>query len=93
MADTPMMKCGHASNAVQRLDDGTTIPVCVICASIDPGARVIDDSPPSFEGRTARCSYFRTCGHSKPSGPGLAFFEHVPTAEFDRYYCGCHGWD
>lgn len=87
----PMMKCGHAANSILTLPDGTKIPACVICAGIDPGAAVIDDTPPSFEGRTARCSYGPH--HDVPSSSALAFFSHRPDRQYDDYYCGCKGWD
>jgi len=86
MSDPVMMRCGHAANAVDANGD----LCCVICVGIRPGATVVDSSPPSLDGRTARCY----CGREEPSDPTrLAFFEHVPDADHDRYYCGCRGWD
>ena len=82
----PMMKCGHAANAVRS--DGS--PGCVICIGFHPGADVIDDEAPSLEGRRAICS---DCSKTVPSGTHLAFFEHRPLLPTDDYYCGCHGWD
>lgn len=67
----PMMKCGHAANAVRVLLDGTTIPSCAICAP-SASASIVDDAPPDLTGRTAKC----TCGASAPSSPALAFFEY-----------------
>lgn len=34
-------------------------------------------------------------GSSKPqeSGRHLPFFEARPNETYDRYYCGCYGWD
>lgn len=99
-----MMECGHAAQAV----DGNGAPVCVICAGIHPGARIVSTTPPDLTGRTARCAYFRTgpnpsksegpCGRGmchceRPSSPSLAFFEHTPSKSHDNYYCGCFGWD
>lgn len=66
MPNHVMMKCGHAANATHNGK-----PSCVICAGIHPGAEVVDDSPPSLEGRTARCS----CGKERPSDQALPFFE------------------
>lgn len=94
-----MMKCGHAANATNTSGK----PCCAICA-VKPGY----DEPAEVDlsNRRAKCQY-RTrkmvgtihslAGHS-PEGvpsdtPGLAFFEHRPGEKFDRYYCGCHGWD
>jgi hypothetical protein len=91
-----MMKCGHAANAV----NGNGDPACVICVGIDLGAEIVDESPPSLEGRMAKCAYRRMRNKQPhpdnltvPSSPDLAFFEHKPDAEFDVYYCGCWGWD
>jgi hypothetical protein len=82
----PMMKCGHAANAT----DSKGNPVCVICIGIDPGAEIVDESPPNLEGRTARCVY---CSCEEPSSPNLPFFEYNPKGEKDTFYCGCRGWD
>ena len=90
----PMMQCGHAANAVRS---GTTEPVCVICLGIVPGADVVDDSPPDLTGREARCNHDN--GDAKhankriPSSTSSAFFTYQPKQKFDRYYCGCFGWD
>lgn len=84
-----MMKCGHAATT----QDSNGQPVCVICVGIDPGATEIVPEP-DLTDRTARCAYYGSKCHSeKPSSLGLAFFEHLPQAEHDRFYCGCFGWD
>lgn len=42
--------------------------------------------------RMAKCSY--GCKDSiVESSSDLAFFQSNPEQEFDRYYCGCYGWD
>lgn len=95
-----MMKCGHAANAVHVLSDGSKVPSCAICVGIVPGADEVDENPPNFEGRMAKCSY-RTGQDNKshapdktvPSSSNLAFFSHHPEKPFDEYYCGCWGWD
>ena len=81
----PMMRCGHAANAVK---DG--LPVCVICYGIVAGADEIDTNPPDLTGRVARCT---SCGRTAPSSTALAFFEHRPTSDLDSFYDGCRGWD
>ena len=87
MKTTPMMKCGHAANAV----NGAGKPVCVICIGIKDGADEIENNPPTFAGRRAHCAYGN---HAiVDSSPNLAFFEYKPDREMDEYYCGCHGWD
>ena len=90
--ETPMMKCGHAANATTKDGEGNSVPCCVICTGIDPGAMEIDGSPPSLEGRTARCPY-RDCPSERPSSPDLAFFEMKSDKDHDVYYCGCRGWN
>lgn len=52
-----MMKCGHAANATS---DGK--PACVICAMIDSGWNVVDDSPPDLSQRRARCTDYGRVG-------------------------------
>lgn len=66
---TPMMKCGHAANATSRPSGK---PVCFICAMADgDAAHTVDETPPSLEGRRARCNYYgrptraNGCGRSE----------------------------
>jgi len=58
------------------------------------------DKPIDFTGREARCDYDNNATpdakhtHKRiPSSPNPAFFAHQPDKAFDRYYCGCFGWD
>lgn len=83
----PMMKCGHASQGIMSQ---TGRPVCTCCHGLREGADVVDDNPPSLEGRKAKCSY---CGNKRDSNTNLAFFGYRSDKEFDEYYCGCRGWD
>lgn len=85
-----MMKCGHAANGTES---ETGKPVCVICIGIDTGYNVIDASASIPDGRLARCAYFHRCQMEVPSHTGLPFFERTADAEYDRFYCGCMGWD
>lgn len=78
------MKCGHAANATQKNGD----PCCVICVGIDKGATVIAETP-DLKGREAKCG----CKKIVSSGTNLAFFEHLPDKEYDRYYYGHGGWN
>lgn len=80
-----LMGCGHVANA-----EHNGKPVCVICFGIHPGATEIVDEAPSLEGRTAYCTY---CDKEVPSDYSLPFFEYRPNKEYDKYYCGCRGWD
>jgi hypothetical protein len=106
MMPGPIMKCGHAAQG----KDGNGKWSCVICWP-NPDASIVDDNPPVFVGRRARCSHYGqkvgrknecvTCRNgdgrcqcevnSNPTR--LAFFESCPNEEYDRFYCGCFGWD
>lgn len=87
--NTPMMKCGHAANAV---NSATGALSCIICVGLTPDAEQIS-AMPNLSGRTAYCAYVKTCDATAPSSTDLAFFEYLPTESHDLYYCGCHGWD
>ena len=81
--DKPVyMKCGHATFATIGPDN---IPICPICLCHE----IADE--PTLEGREARCTY--GCGSKRPSSFDLPFFRYCPGSEYDRYYCGCEGWD
>jgi len=83
-----LMRCGHAANAVR--EDGS--PVCVICVGIVEGADQIvpEEKQPDLTNRYAMCVY---CTATVSSNLDLPFFEFKPTDYYDRYYCGCRGWD
>jgi hypothetical protein len=77
-----LMKCGCRGSATWK--DGVCCPVHF--PSIE--STMIVESP-NLEGRKARCN-----GQAEvDSSLDLAFFEYLPDKEFDRYYCGCRGWD
>jgi len=84
--NTPMMKCGHAANATT----GGGLPCCAICIGLTPGAYIVDSETVNLEGRLAQCGY---CGKKKESNTNLAFFEYRPNEAYDKYYCGCKGWE
>jgi len=87
----PMMRCGHAANAT---NEGK--PCCCICSGLSGDDWKVTCDEPDLSGRVAKCAYNNTVGMCKstaPSSTELAFFEHKPDCEFDRYYCGCLGWD
>lgn len=141
-----MMKCGCASQATRRMEDGSRVPSCITHDCIE-----VAGAPPDLTGRKARCAYYSRptsprgsygggnecnygqdkaarCTCEQPSALGLPFFEyqgagsreatqkckhcgyyevaHGPNSncrckkfeakgphEFDKFYCGCHGWD
>lgn len=96
-----MLGCGHVANATNT-KKGT--PSCIICVGIDPKAETVVEAP-DLTGRFMRCGYDRgdgcpktrhgggCCTEPKPSSLKAAFFEYVPTAEVDMFYCGCWGFD
>lgn len=90
MRNPPMMKCGHAANAILTRPNGDQVPSCVVCYGLVAGADEIDENPPSLEGREAMCSY---CRNTNPSSVNLAFFEYLPNQKYDNFYDGCRGWD
>jgi hypothetical protein len=49
---------------------------------------------PSSRQNCAQCGYFDSAHNKMPRSGNvcLTFRPHGPY-EFDRYYCGCHGWD
>ena len=50
----------------------------------------------AYNGRKSKPDYgeFSPTGQSiAPSSTDLPFFEHKPNEPFDRYYCGCFGWE
>lgn len=73
------LKCNHGVTAYD--DYGQA--VCPIC-----GCR--ETATPDLTGRIARCI---DCGRENQSNIELPFFEHKPGEKYDRYYCGCRGWD
>jgi hypothetical protein len=45
-------------------------------------------------GGSKECSRTNGCGCIVDSdSETLPFFEHRPNKDFDKFYCGCHGWD
>jgi hypothetical protein len=86
----PLLACGHVANGVRTIMNGDPleaagIPCCVICSCVEPAKEA-----PNLENRRAKCP---DCGRTTASNLDLAFFEVRPKDEFDRYYCGCRGWD
>jgi len=86
-----MMECGH--NAMSVDSEGN--PACAICVGIDPGARIVAKVQPDLTGRRCRCEYYGYKCRSEADSEVKKnqFFEYQPDQEFDRYYCGCYGWD
>lgn len=75
-----VLKCGHLPNAKK---DGK--PCCVMCNCSEFAKDV-----PNLTNRKARCS---DCGKIVDSKLNLAFFIHKPNEQYDKFYCGCCGWD
>ena len=93
MIERYLMECGHVNNTTRINDDGTKQPWCVIC---DCGevVKAVEDTE-GLQGRKAKCSHhkFGCAGGFTDSKWSLPFFEHRPNEPYDRYYCGCWGWD
>lgn len=81
-----ILKCGCVDYAIKHLKDGTDVPCC-----ITHNCTEFMEEQPDLSSRKARCVY---CGKERESDKDrLPFFEYVPGREYDRYYCGCKGWD
>lgn len=78
-----LMACGHVDNGTCNGE-----PACVICGCRTPVREVLGSE--GMDGRKAKCSDCKTMVDSKWT---LPFFKHSPDQPFDRYYCGCRGWD
>lgn len=107
MPTPPMMKCGHAANAT--CDGKPSCAICAgltpdaLIVDASPPDLTLRAARCHYYGHRARgfgkCeSNYGTkpnqpCDAQRPSSPGLPFFESRPSEEFDRFYCGCHGWD
>lgn len=84
---TVLLKCGCAAHAERVMPDGSRVPSCITHSCIEPA-----EIQPDLRGRKAKCCY--GCRNTiVDSDLNLAFFEFKPGSEFDKYYCGCFGWD
>ncbi len=77
-----LMRCGCRGSAEF---DGK---LCCAVHFPAPASMTIAE-PPNLEGRKARCNGVAEVD----SSTDLAFFVYQPQKPFDRYYCGCRGWD
>lgn len=84
MSNQVLMKCGHTANA-----ETNGKPCCLICAPKKEAFEVITNLP-DLTGRKAKCT---DCDNIVDSNWNLPFFEYRPNEEYDRFYCGCYGWD
>jgi hypothetical protein len=66
--------------------DGEIRPVCPTHMCFEPAETI-----PDLKGRIAHCAYGKHAPRN--SDLRLAFFEYCPERDYDRYYCGCYGWD
>lgn len=84
------------------------VPSCAICACIEKAETPDLDgriARCAYSARTGKCPQNYRDGYgnrhqcdcpdqcSRPSSMELAFFEHLPSEPYDRFYCGCMGWD
>lgn len=78
-----IMKCGCGATGY-IIKNGEKIKACLIHGCTE-------EKEVQLDGRFAICNYGN---HAKiASNDKLAFFEFRPYEEFDRYYCGCYGYD
>ncbi len=102
----PMMKCGHAANATSN---GKPACVICAGISGGANMIVNDNPPNlsgrkarcsyygtspkgrNYEGES--CKRGEVCKCERDSSEELAFFEYCLGKDFDKYYCGCWGWD
>jgi len=103
----PMMKCGHRAQAVLAATQEPVCAVCstpearivddtepdltgrqAICSYAGRG-NPSPDGTHRGGGQYAGQDY----PNARPSTDHLAFFEHRPDEPYDRFYCGCWGWD
>lgn len=83
---TTLGKCGCSFDMLRKTSTGFEW----FCWRHNETAPTADDS--ALVGREARCTY---CGKTASSTEHahLAFFESRHDKTYDRYYCGCRGWD
>lgn len=84
-----ILKCGCAP--VAKDEQGNHVCITHGCREEAP-----IDLDKALEGREAKCAYcgVKCLSKNHPGFIGLPpFFEYLPDREFDRYYCGCQGWD
>jgi len=84
MEGNVLMRCGHIANAVH---DGK--PCCAICVPKKEAFEIAEELP-DIKNREAKCS---DCDRVVKSEITLPFFEYLPDQKYDRYYCGCRGWE
>jgi hypothetical protein len=109
MSDMPMLKCGHTAMAThENKHDGLpanhpSCLICMCCEVVDAPELEGRTAKCTYFGRDKprandECNYgcygkaTCECG-SQASDMGLAFFEHLPEQEQDRFYCGGFGWE
>jgi hypothetical protein len=102
-----MMKCGHAAQGTDG--DGNPVCVICFgirsgATEVDDSppdltgrmARCVYYGSRA-EGRNMECGRGckrgQPCQCERPSSLDLAFFEHTPDLAYDKFYCGCWGWD
>lgn len=105
--NNPLMKCGHTANGIDK--DGKPVCVICFgirpgAIEIDETPPDLTNrrarctyygSVPSGRNHESNygCKRGECCLCERPSIEKLPFFEHCPDQEFDRFYCGCWGWD
>jgi len=85
----PMIECCQVANA-----NSNGKPCCVICAGVLPEAFIVNENPPSLEGRIAKCAY--GCGNedhqSKAYKVDLTFLNTVVKIVLNLKHCKVCGF-
>jgi len=101
-----MMKCGHAAQGRDHtglpvcvicfgIDTGYNVPVEPPDLAGRRARCAHYGSTPKGRNHESNygCRRGEPCLCQKDSSPDLAFFEHKPKERYDRFYCGCWGWE
>jgi hypothetical protein len=103
----PMMECGHSANA-KDADGNPCCAICigmidgadrVMKSAPDLSNRkarcMYYDSIPRGRSHSSNfgCERGKICNCEVVSSTALPFFSHTPDMKYDKFYCGCWGWD
>lgn len=87
-----LMKCGHIANGYKKNEENKLEPYCIICDCGEIEKEV--HGTEGLENRQAICTQHKGASNNPvPSNWELPFFEYRPNEKYDKYYCGCWGWD
>lgn len=106
--EKPLMKCGHTANAKDG-EGNPVCAICAVLVpgwnEVDENPPSLagrlarctyygSHNPNHGHGPIyGGCECKGYCHCETASAPELPFFRPEPEADFDRFYCGCKGWD